>query len=36
MTLRELSAAISAPHFGDTMMDRAGLDALMRIFPDKQ
>ena len=36
MTLQELSAAISAPQSPDTEIDRAGLDALMRIFPDKQ
>jgi uncharacterized phage protein (TIGR02216 family) len=36
MTLKELSAAISAPQSCDTKIDRAGLDALMRIFPDKQ
>jgi uncharacterized phage protein (TIGR02216 family) len=35
MTLKELSAAIAVPHSCETMMDHAGLDALMRVFPDK-
>ena len=35
MTLKELSAAVSAPQSCQTMLDRAGLDELMRIFPDK-
>jgi uncharacterized phage protein (TIGR02216 family) len=36
MTPKELSAALAAPQLSETMMDRASLDTLMRLFPDNR